>query len=97
MYKFITLNEANDKKHKWAVTLKNLKTNRYKTIKFGAYGMDDYTITKDDEQKERYIDRHKKNENWDDPSTAGFWSKHLSWNEKSIHKSLNNTLKKYNL
>ena len=35
-----------------------------KTIPFGAKGMSDYTIHKDDERKERYINRHKKAEDW---------------------------------
>lgn len=97
MYKFITLNEADDKKHKWAVTLENLKTKRYKTVKFGAYGMSDFTQHKDEERKMRYEARHKKTENWDDPGTAGFWSKNLLWNKTTLHASLMDTKKKYNL
>ena len=32
------------------------------SVHFGAKGMSDYTIHKDDERKYRYIMRHKKNE-----------------------------------
>jgi hypothetical protein len=32
-----------------------------KSIHFGAKGMQTYTIHKDPERKERYIDRHSKN------------------------------------
>ena len=35
-----------------------------KTVHFGAAGMSDYTKHKDPERKERYIERHKKNEDW---------------------------------
>ena len=31
-----------------------------KTIHFGAAGMDDFTITGDEEQKKRYMARHRK-------------------------------------
>ena len=31
-----------------------------KTIHFGAAGMDDFTITGDEEQKKRYMTRHRK-------------------------------------
>ena len=48
-----------------------------KTISFGAAGMSDYTIHKDDERKQRYLDRHRKNENWADYNTAGFYAKNL--------------------
>ena len=97
MYKFIKLEEADDKKHKYIVTLKNQKTDRLNNIKFGAYGMDDFTITKNEEQKMRYIERHRKRENWNDPSTAGFWSYWILWNKPTLQASLKETLKKYNL
>ena len=62
-----------------------------KTIPFGASGMSDYTIPKDDERKERYINRHKKNEDWDNIYTAGFWSKIILWNKKTITESIKDT------
>ena len=34
--------------------------NGVKTVSFGAHGMSDYTIHKDDVRKERYITRHRK-------------------------------------
>ena len=52
-----------------------------KTIHFGAAGMDDFTITGDEEQKKRYMARHLK-ENWNDRFSAGFWAKHVLWNKK---------------
>lgn len=62
-----------------------------KTIPFGSKGMSDYTKHKDDDRKERYIDRHKKNENWNDPKTAGFYSKNILWNKKTIAESIRDT------
>ena len=49
-----------------------------KTIPFGAKGMSDYTKHKDEDRKNRYIDRHKTRENWNDPRTAGFYSRWLN-------------------
>ena len=74
--------------------------NDKKTIPFGAKGMSDYTIHKNDERKERYINRHKKNENWNDIYTAGFWSKNILWNKKTITESIrdtNNRIKNINI
>ena len=62
-----------------------------KTISFGAAGMSDYTIHKDDERKQRYLDRHRKNENWADYNTAGCYAKNLLWNKKTLSKSLRDT------
>ena len=59
-----------------------------KTISFGAAGMSDYTIHKDDERKQRYLDRHKKNENWSDPTTAGYLSRWILWAKPTIEESI---------
>ncbi len=44
--------------------------------------MSDFTIHKDEQRKQRYIDRHKTNENWlkSGIDTPGFWSRWLLWN-----------------
>ena len=62
--------------------------NGSKTVSFGAKGCSDYTIHKDPERKKRYETRHKKNENWSDPKTAGFYAKHLLWNKTSLQASI---------
>ena len=96
-YDFVSLTKANDGKHKYIAKLQNKKTGREKNVKFGAIGYDDFTKTKDKEQKERYLNRHKKNENWDKSGidTAGFWSKNLLWNKSTVTASLNDIKKKY--
>ena len=66
-----------------------------KSIHFGAKGMSDYTIHKDEERKERYILRHQKNEQWNDIYTAGFWSKHCLWNMKTLEESIKNINNKF--
>ena len=58
-----------------------------KTVSFGAKGMSDMTIHKDPDRKQRYISRHKKHENWNDPKTAGFYAKHLLWNKPTLQSS----------
>lgn len=61
-----------------------------KTIHFGAKGYSDYTIHKDPERKQRYIDRHQSNENWTKSGidTAGFWSRWLLWGEPTLGQSI---------
>ena len=77
----ITKSENKDKKLK-ATFYEDDK--KIKTVHFGAKGMSDYTIHKDDDRKKRYLDRHRKNENWKDPMTAGSLSKNILWNKETI-------------
>ncbi len=97
-YKLKELKPAKDNKHKYVATLENKDTGREKNIKFGAFGMSDYTKNKDVDRKAAYIKRHKgMGEDWNDPSTKGFWSKNLLWNKTTIKASLEDTKKKYKL
>ena len=71
-----------------------------KTIHFGQKGASDFTINnKDPERKKRYIDRHRKRENWTKSGikTAGFWSKHLLWNKDTLTASIKDTEKNFNV
>jgi len=47
-------------------------------IHFGSAGMSDYTIHKDKERKERFLARHRKNEEWDNPLTASFYASNFA-------------------
>lgn len=66
----------------------NIDTGRRKTTYFGAAGMSDYTIHKDQGRKQRYLDRHRKNENWDEPTSAGSLSRYILWNLPSLRGSI---------
>lgn len=59
-----------------------------KTISFGQKNASDYTQHKDIDRKQRYLNRHKKNENWNDPKTAGFYATHVLWNKPSLRSSV---------
>ena len=56
---------------------------RTKTTHFGASGMDDYTITKDKEQRARYRNRHKKDLQSKDPTRAGYLSYYILWGDST--------------
>jgi hypothetical protein len=67
-----------------------------KTIHFGSK-LDNFTIHKDVLRRKYYIDRHKKNEDWNDILTAGFWSRWLLWEKPTIESAKKNIEKKYNV
>jgi hypothetical protein len=65
-----------------------MENGRTKTTHFGAAGMSDFTIHKDEERKKRYILRHKAHENFNDPTSAGALSRWVLWNLPSLRASI---------
>ena len=76
--------EGDEKKYK-AVFLVNGKR---KEQKFGAEGMSDYTLHKDVERRNRYISRHSKDLDTEDPTRAGYLSMFILWNKPSFRTSV---------
>ena len=64
---------------------------------FGAAGMSDYTKHKDSKRKERYMNRHKKRENWNNPKSPGALSRWVLWNKPSLKESISSYKRKFNL
>jgi len=92
------LEKSNKKSKKYMIHFINPKSKRVKTINFGAKGMNDYTITGDDKAKDRYLKRHSRmGEDWNDPITAGFWSRWLLWNKRSLKASIKDTKKRFDI
>ncbi len=68
-----------------------------RTVRFGAVGMSDFTKNKDEERKKRYLDRHRKNENWNDKFSAGALSRWILWNKTSLSASIADYKKRFGL
>lgn len=67
------------------------------TVNFGAKGYQDYTMHHDPERKRRYIIRHQRHEKWNDPRTAGFWSRWLLWEAPSLNQAKRVIKRKFNI
>ncbi|MHB1097793.1 MAG: DUF5754 family protein [Gemmatimonadaceae bacterium] len=65
-------------------------------ISFGAKGYSDFTKHKDQARKKNYLARHS-DENWADPTTAGFWARWLLWNKPTISGSLKDIRARFGL
>lgn len=89
--------KKSDKKGKKLMAVFTGPNGRKKTTHFGAEGMSDFTKHKDKERKQRYITRHRKNENWNDPMTAGALSRWVLWNKPSLRASISDFKKKFRL
>jgi hypothetical protein len=82
---------------KYKAVFYNKDRSKVKTTHFGAKGMSDYNIHKDDERKERYLARHKVRENWNDYTSAGSLARWILWNKTSLSASFNDYLKRFKL
>ena len=91
----IYLSRSSNPRKKYMVKVGN------KTVHFGAKipFYEDYTIHKDPLRKQRYIDRHKANEDWTigGVDTAGFWSRWLLWEEPTLRESIRKIEYKFGL
>jgi hypothetical protein len=75
---------------------------RKKTTHFGAKQngkpMDDYTLTHDKIQRDRYRTRHHKDLQTSDPTRAGFLSYYILWGDSTSRAmNISNYKKKFNL
>jgi hypothetical protein len=67
---------------KWRATFQ-LDNGKTKYTDYGSAGMDDYTITKDKEQRERYRARHMKDLKTNDPTRAGYLAFYILWGDST--------------
>jgi len=90
----LTASTSATKKYKAVFRLDNNKT---KTIQFGAKGYSDYISSGDEEKKAAYIARHRVNENFNSPMTAGALSRWILWNKPTLSASIADFKKRFNL
>ena len=97
-FKLLKVVKSAKPKKKLDAVFQNTKTGRTKTTSFGASGMDDYTITKDKEQRTRYRTRHQKDLKTNDPTKAGYLSYYILWGDStSRRENIKNYKKRFNL
>ena len=93
--KVVIKKSTNQKKKYMAVFYEDGK--KIKTTHFGAAGMSDFTKHKDKARKQRYMNRHKANENWQNPMSAGSLSRYILWNKPTLRASITDYKKRFNL
>jgi len=69
-----------------------------KKVHFGSRGSTTYLDHKDEAKRKAYIARHKVNEDFEKPTTAGSLSKHLLWGPTtSLRENIASFKKRFNL
>jgi len=92
----VVIKKSNNRKNKLtAIFYQNGR--KFTTLHFGDIKYSDYLIHKDKERRERYIKRHRKNENWNNPYSRGTLSKYILWGDTtSLRKNIQLYKKKFN-
>jgi hypothetical protein len=85
-----------DPPHKWFGVFINDKRQETR-VPFGASGYQDLTQHHDRRRRTLYLARHRKNENWNDPMTAGALSRWILWETPNLEQNVRLFKKRFNL
>jgi len=67
-----------------------------KTVHFGSAGSKTYLDHHDKKKRDAYLARHRVNETWSDPYSAGALSKFITWGESTdINKNIDDFRKRF--
>jgi hypothetical protein len=95
--KLLRVEKLHGDTHKYRAVFKT-DEGRERSTKFGASGMDDFTLTKNVEQRDRYRTRHAKDLQTNDPTRAGYLSYYLLWGDStSLQKNISAYRSRFNL
>ena len=87
-YDKVVIKRSTNPKKKLMAVFSKKGSNRTKATHLGAAGMSDYTKHRDKERRQRYLDRHRANENWNNPTSAGSLSRYILWNKETRASSI---------
>ena len=77
----IKLEPSPNQLKKWRATFKNGEKEKH--VDFGSKNMDDYTITHDKQQRERYRSRHRRDLQTKDPMKPGYLAWYILWGDST--------------
>jgi len=70
---------------------------KQKTVHFGYKGSTTFIDSKDEKKRLAYVARHRVNENFNDPLTAGSLSRYILWNKTTLSASIADFKRRFNL
>jgi len=96
---FVTISKSPRNDKRFVAVFRSVDGNKIKTTHFGLKNpkIGTFIDHKNDELKKNYLKRHKENENWNDPQSAGALSRWILWNKKSYNDSVNDYKSKFKL
>ena len=67
------------------------------TVHFGLKGGSTFIDHKDEAKRKAYIARHRVNENWSNPKTAGALSRYILWEKPTLPEAISAFKSRYNI
>jgi hypothetical protein len=68
-----------------------------KKVNFGSRGSSTFLDHKNEKKRLAYVARHRVNENFNDPLTAGSLSRYILWNKTTLSASIADFKRRFNL
>lgn len=95
---YVEIKHSNRQHKKYVAIFYDDDKKKIKTIHFGDNRYQDFTQNGGDEQKRaNYINRHFKNEDWENPMTAASLSRYILWEYKQVDRAIYYYLKRFGL
>ena len=92
----IVIKKSSQPDKKFTAVIDNKKQVHFGGIKENGKPYSDFTQHRDEERKNRYLQRHKK-DHFNNPLYPSFYSTNLLWNKKTLSESIKDTNRKYNV
>ena len=92
----IIIKKSSQPNKKFTAVIDNKKQVHFGGIKENGKPYSDFTQHRDEERKNRYLQRHKK-DHFNNPLYPSFYSTNLLWNKKTLSESIKDTNRKYNV
>ena len=87
--------KPSERKKKIGAIINGSKTVSFGGVKENGKPYSDCTQHRNEQRKYLYSQRHKKNEQWDNPKTAGFYSRWILWEKPTLKEAVSNVNKKF--
>jgi hypothetical protein len=96
MISLVRIQASQKKDKKWTAVFE-MDNKILKYVSFGSKGYSDYTMHRDAERKQNYLNRHATRENWNDPTSPGALSRWILWNKPSFLDSVKDFKRRFHL
>ena len=95
----VEISKSNRNDKRFVAVFRSDDGKKIKTTHFGLKNPKRGTFIdhQNDKLKENYLKRHKENENWKDPMSAGALSRWILWNKPSLKSAIDDFKKKFKL